>query len=111
MGLFGDKLLLKLNASSTSSGKLELDIEKADNKTGHLLPFSCISLIAEQLTVLTFHHPLSLRASHPKVHLPYSKYIIIQFQRCNDSEKIESNTTTIKDAFFDKKVVSFLKIK
>lgn len=60
MGLFGDKLLLKLNATSTPSGKIKLKIEKANNKTSHLLPFSCVSLIGSQLTVLTSHHPRSL---------------------------------------------------
>jgi hypothetical protein len=60
MGFFGDKLLLKLNASSMSSGKLKLHVEKTDNKAGHLLPFSCFSLIGSQLTVLTSRHPRSL---------------------------------------------------
>lgn len=60
MGLFGDKLLLKLNATSTPSRKFKFHVEKADNKTNHLLPFSCVSLIGSQLTVLTSHHPRSL---------------------------------------------------
>lgn len=60
MGFFGDKLLLKLNASSMPSGQLNLQIEKSDNKARHLLPFSCVSLIGSQLTVLTSHHTRSL---------------------------------------------------
>lgn len=60
MGLFGDKLLLRLNASSMPSGRLKLQIEKADNKARHLLPFSCVSLIGSQLTVLTSRHIRSL---------------------------------------------------
>lgn len=60
MGLFGDKLLLRLNASSIPSGQLELQIEKADGRTYHLLPFSCVSLVGSQLTVLSSHYPRSL---------------------------------------------------
>lgn len=60
MGLFGDKLMLRLNASSMLSGQLKLQIEKADNKARHLLPFSCLSLIGSQLTVLTSQHTRSL---------------------------------------------------
>lgn len=57
---FGDKLLLKLNASSMPSGQLRLQVGKADNKARHLLPFSCVSLIGSQLTVLTSRHTRSL---------------------------------------------------
>lgn len=60
MGLFGDKLLFKLNASSISSGELKLQIEKEDSRSFHLFPFSCISLIGSQLTVLSSRHPRSL---------------------------------------------------
>jgi hypothetical protein len=60
MGLFGDKLLLRLTASSLPDGELQLQIEKHEEKYRHLLPFSCISLLASQLTVLTEQHPKSL---------------------------------------------------
>lgn len=60
MGLFGDKVLLRLYANSTLSGQLSLQIEKIDNKARHLLPFSCILLIGSQLTVLSSHHNRSL---------------------------------------------------
>jgi hypothetical protein len=76
MGLFGDKLLLKLNATSTPSGKIKLKIEKANNKTSHLLPFSCVSLIGSQLTVLTSHHPRSLS----KKLLEFVENPIIQYE-------------------------------
>lgn len=76
MGLFGDKLLLKLYATSTPSGILKLQIEKADNKAGHLLPFSCVSLIGSQLTVLTSHHPQSLS----KKLLEFVENPIIQYE-------------------------------
>ncbi len=59
MGLFGDKLLFKLSASS-SSGELKLQIEKEDRRSFFLLPFSCISLIGSQLTILSSRHPRSL---------------------------------------------------
>jgi hypothetical protein len=60
MGIFGNKLLLRLIATPTSSGKLEYNAEKVDHKMTHILPFSCISLIGSQLTVLTSHHSRSL---------------------------------------------------
>lgn len=60
MGLFGDKQLLKLTASSLTDGELQLQIEKSEDKFQHLLPFSCISLAAGRLTVLTDQHPQSL---------------------------------------------------
>ncbi|MBK9924789.1 MAG: hypothetical protein IPP66_05795 [Anaerolineales bacterium] len=60
MGLFGDKLLFRLNASSVSSGELKLQIEKEDSRSFHLFPFSCISLIGSQLTILSSRHPRSL---------------------------------------------------
>ena len=60
MGLFGDKLMLQLSASSLPSGELRVQLEKADNKARHLLPFSCVSLIASQLTVLSSRHSRSL---------------------------------------------------
>jgi len=60
MGLFSDKLILKLIATSISSGKLAYDVEKIDHKYIHILPFSCISLIGSQLTVLTSQHSRSL---------------------------------------------------
>jgi hypothetical protein len=60
MGLFGDKLLLRLTATATSRGKQQLHIAKLENKIAHLLPFSCISLVGSQLTVLTSFHPRTL---------------------------------------------------
>jgi hypothetical protein len=60
MGLFGDRLLLKLNATSLSSGKPKFHVEKEDNRARHIFPFSCVSLIGSQLTVLTSSHPRSL---------------------------------------------------
>jgi hypothetical protein len=76
MGLFGDKLLLKLNAISTPSGIFKLQIEKADSKRRYLLPFSCISLIGSQLTVLTSNHPHSLS----KKLLEFVENSIIQYE-------------------------------
>jgi hypothetical protein len=60
MGFFRDKLLLKINASSMSSGQLQLQVEKEARKVRHLLPYSCVSLIGSQLTVLSSSHPRSL---------------------------------------------------
>jgi hypothetical protein len=60
MGLFGNKLLLKVTASSFPSGQFEIQVEKADNKVRNLLPLSCVSLIASQLTILSSRHPRSL---------------------------------------------------
>lgn len=60
MGLFGDKRLLELTASSLPGGELQLQIEKSESKYPHLLPFSCIALAGSQLTVLTEQHPKSL---------------------------------------------------
>ncbi|GAP12377.1 hypothetical protein LARV_00111 [Longilinea arvoryzae] len=60
MGLFADKLLLKLTAASLPDGELQLHIEKSETRPPHLLPFSGISLVAGQLTVLTERHPKSL---------------------------------------------------
>ena len=60
MGLFGEKLLLNLHATSMPSGKPRLQIKKTNHLSPHLLPFSSISLISSQLTVLTYNHPQSL---------------------------------------------------
>jgi hypothetical protein len=60
MGLFNDKLLLRLTATATPGGKQELQIEKIENKIPHLLPFSCISLVGAQFTQLASHHVRSL---------------------------------------------------
>lgn len=59
MGLFGDKLVLNLSATSNSSKRLQINVEKSE-KIPHLFPFSCISLISSQLTVLTSYHPKTL---------------------------------------------------
>ncbi|MCL4268356.1 MAG: hypothetical protein KJZ72_02370 [Anaerolineales bacterium] len=75
MGLFGDKLLFRLNASSISSGELKLQIEKEDSRSFHLFPFSCISLIGSQLMILSSRHPRSLsRKVLEFVENPQSKF-------------------------------------
>ncbi len=75
MGFFGDKLLFRLNASSMSSGEFKLQIEKEDSRFFHLLPFSCISLIGSQLTILSSRHPRSLsRKVLEFVENPQSKF-------------------------------------
>jgi hypothetical protein len=60
MNEFEEKLLLKVNALSVSPKFLQLNIIKKDNNIKHLLPFSCVSLIGSQLSVLSSHHPRSL---------------------------------------------------
>ena len=76
MGIFGDKLLLRLIATPTSSGKLEYNAEKVDHKMTHILPFSCISLVGSQLTVLTSRHSRSLS----KRLLEFADTPIIQYE-------------------------------
>jgi len=41
-------------------GVFNLQVEKANNTKNFLLPFSCVSLIGSQLTVLSYQHPQSL---------------------------------------------------
>ena len=60
MGLFNEKLILDIVASVKPSGKLKIHIKEIDNTIRHLIPFSCISIIFSQLTVLTNKHPQSL---------------------------------------------------
>jgi len=60
MGLFKDRLFLRLTASAAPSGKLELAIDRIDKKSPNLLPFSCISLIGSQMTRLASPHVRSL---------------------------------------------------
>jgi len=76
MGIFSDKLLLKVNAVSTTNGFLKLQIEEAKNTKSHLLSFSCISLIGSQLTVLSYQHPQSLS----KKLLMFADNPIIQYE-------------------------------
>jgi hypothetical protein len=63
MGLFGDKLLLRLGANQSSTDHFELFIDKIDKSKSYLLPFSCISLINSQLTVLSEYRRKSLCTS------------------------------------------------
>jgi hypothetical protein len=60
LGIFGDKLLFKVNGSSLSSGQIQLNIVKHENKVKHLLPFSCCSILGSQLSILTPPYPSSL---------------------------------------------------
>ena len=60
MGLFGDKLLLRLHATEISKGKQRLQIVKLEKRVRHLLPFSCASLIGSQLVTLTSFRPETL---------------------------------------------------
>lgn len=60
MGLFGDTLIFQVNMLSKSSGEPYLYNKKLDNNITFLLPYSCTSIIASQLTVLTSFHPKSL---------------------------------------------------
>lgn len=60
MGLFGDRLLLRLNTASLPTGEPKLNIEKMEAKFQHLLPFSCVSILGSQLTVLNAQHPKAL---------------------------------------------------
>lgn len=80
MGLFGDKLLFRLGASS-SSGELKLQIEKEDSRSFFLLPFSCVSLIGSQLIILSSRHPRSLSrkvlefVENPQVKFETTSYV------------------------------------
>jgi len=80
MGLFGDKLLFRLGASS-SSGELKLQIEKEDSRSFFLLPFSCVSLIGSQLIILSSRHPRSLSrkvlefVENPQVEFETTSYV------------------------------------
>jgi len=60
MGLFKDKLVLRLTASKTPGGEMELKIDHMDGKFPYLLPFSCISLVGSQMTRLPAFHAHSL---------------------------------------------------
>lgn len=57
MSLSNQKRIFGISVFSDSMGKVELQIQRLDNKKLHIFPFSCISLIASQLTVLTYSHP------------------------------------------------------
>ncbi len=63
MGLFGDKLILRLGAEQSSTNGLQIIIDKNDNSKSYLLPFSCISLINSQLIVLSEYRRKSLCTS------------------------------------------------
>lgn len=60
MGIFGNKLLLRIFGEQTSSEGLLLHFDKYDKSINHLFPYSCISLINSQLTVLTGPRPWKL---------------------------------------------------
>jgi len=60
MGLFGDKLLLRLAAEQTYSGDFDIHILKIEKSINYLLPFSCISLINSQVTILSEYNRKSL---------------------------------------------------
>jgi len=74
-----EPLILKLTGTPSESGKVDIQIEKSDEKFKHLLPFSCISLIGSQLTVLTSHHPRSLT----KRLLNFAETPVVQFESIN----------------------------
>jgi hypothetical protein len=54
MGLFGDRLQLHLIVTTPSEERPYIRNIKQEKKVGWLLPFSCVSLIASQLTVLSY---------------------------------------------------------
>ncbi|MHB0988250.1 MAG: hypothetical protein ACYC3P_06245 [Bellilinea sp.] len=60
MGLFGNKLLLELFARPLDNGSIDIQIKKINQSKRHILPFSTVSLIGSQLTVLSSYHPRSL---------------------------------------------------
>jgi hypothetical protein len=63
MGIFGPKRILRLQAAYAPAGKFQVQIEDLNGKYAHLVPFSCISLVESQLTVLDSYHPISLSSA------------------------------------------------